>query len=51
MNPARGLQDGPSLRHKTGYPLTFADGHAGTFKVSSDAQELAQFEDAATIPQ
>jgi prepilin-type N-terminal cleavage/methylation domain-containing protein len=51
MNPAQGLQDEPSLRHKTGYPLTFADGHAETFKVGAATQELTQLEGAATIPQ
>jgi prepilin-type N-terminal cleavage/methylation domain-containing protein len=51
MNPAQGLQDEPSLRHKTGYPLTFADGHAETFKVGTANQELAELEGAATVSQ
>ena len=51
MNPAQGLQDEPSLRHKTGYPLAFADGHLDSFKVTAANLELAQLEIAATLPQ
>jgi len=51
MNPAQGLQDEPSLRHKTGYPLAFADGHLETFKVAAATQELGQLETAATLPE
>jgi hypothetical protein len=51
MNPAQGLQDEPSQRHKTTYPLTFADGHAESFKVGAASQELARLEGAATIAQ
>ena len=51
MNPAEGLQDQPSRRHQTGYPLTFTDGHAEIFKLSGgnvDAQNLVS---AATVSQ
>jgi prepilin-type N-terminal cleavage/methylation domain-containing protein/prepilin-type processing-associated H-X9-DG protein len=48
MNPAEGLQDEPSQRHKTGYPVGFADGHSETFKVAGATQELGQLENAAT---
>jgi prepilin-type N-terminal cleavage/methylation domain-containing protein/prepilin-type processing-associated H-X9-DG protein len=51
MNPAQGLQDQPSLRHKTGFPLTFADGHVEVFKLGSDATVLNELENAATIAQ
>jgi type II secretory pathway pseudopilin PulG len=51
MNPANGLQDQPSLRHKTGYPLTFADGHAEIFKFYGSSQDLTMLENAATISQ
>ena len=51
MNPAAGLQDQPSLRHKTGYPLAFADGHAEIFKFSGVSQDLAKLETAATVSQ
>ena len=51
MNPAQGLQDEPSRRHKTGYPLTFADGHAETFKLSDTAENLEKLENAATVAQ
>jgi hypothetical protein len=51
MNPAEGLQDQPSLRHKTGYPLTFADGHAEIFRFYGASQDLAKLESAATITQ
>jgi len=51
MNPAEGLQDQPSLRHKTGYPLTFADGHAEIFPFINDDQDVAKLRNAATVPQ
>ncbi len=51
MNPAQGLQDQPSRRHKTGYPLTFADGHAEVFKLSGGGEDLAKLENAATVAQ
>jgi prepilin-type N-terminal cleavage/methylation domain-containing protein len=51
MNPAEGLQDQPAHRHLTGYPLTFADGHADIFRLNNPAQILGDLETAATIPQ
>ncbi len=51
MNPAEGLQDQPSLRHKTGYPLTFADGHAEIIRFHGAGADLATLENAATISQ
>jgi len=51
MDPSQGLQDEPSLRHKTGYPLAFADGHSQAFKLANVSQVLANLESAATIPQ
>jgi prepilin-type N-terminal cleavage/methylation domain-containing protein len=51
MNPANGMQDEPSLRHKTGYPLTFADGHAEIFRFYGPGQDLAKLESAATVSQ
>ena len=51
MNPAEGLQDQPSLRHKTGCPLTFADGHAEIFRFYGANQDLEKLEGAATVPQ
>jgi len=51
MNPALGLQDQPSRRHKTGYPLTFADGHAEIFKLSGGGEDLAKLQSAATVSQ
>ena len=51
MNPAEGLEDQPARRHKTGYPLAFADGHAEVFKFGDDAYVLNQLRNAATITQ
>jgi len=51
MNPANGMQDQPSLRHKTGYPLTFADGHAEVFRFYGQPQDLTKLEGAATVAQ
>jgi len=51
MNPSEGLQDQPAHRHVTGYPLTFADGHAEIFRLLDPAYTLADLENAATIPQ
>jgi len=49
MDPAQGLQDQPALRHKTGYPLTFVDGHAELFKLFGNGQDLFNLENAATV--
>ena len=51
MNPAEGLEDQPARRHKTGYPLAFADGHAETFRFGDDDYVLNQLRNAATILQ
>ncbi len=51
MNPAEGLEDQPARRHKTGYPLSFADGHAESFRFADDSYVLNQLRNAATIPQ
>jgi prepilin-type N-terminal cleavage/methylation domain-containing protein len=50
MDPAQGFQDEPSLRHKIGYPITFADGHAEIFKFNNGYDNLLQLEAVATIP-
>jgi prepilin-type N-terminal cleavage/methylation domain-containing protein len=51
MSPAQGLQDQPSRRHKTGYPLTFADGHTEVFRFYNAGQDLAKLENSATVSQ
>ena len=51
MNPAEGLQDHPSRRHQTGYPLTFTDGHAEIFRLSAGNVDAQQLENVATISQ
>jgi prepilin-type N-terminal cleavage/methylation domain-containing protein len=49
MDPSQGMQDEPSQRHKTAYPLSFADGHAESFKLFNDDQDLLNLENAATV--
>ncbi len=49
MDPNQGLQDEPSHRHKTAYPLSFADGHAESYKLFDDDQDLVNLENAATV--
>ena len=51
MDPTEGFEDMPARRHKTGYPLSFADGHAEVFQFISDDQDAARLRNAATIPQ
>lgn len=51
MNPAEGLEDRPARRHRTGYPLGFADGHAEIFRFSDDVQDAARLRSVATLPQ
>jgi prepilin-type processing-associated H-X9-DG protein len=51
MDPSQGFEDVPSARHKTGYPLAFADGHAEVFKFIDDDQDLEKLENAATFLQ
>ena len=49
MDPSQGMQDEPSQRHKTAYPLSFADGHAESYKLFNDDQDLLNLENAATV--
>jgi prepilin-type N-terminal cleavage/methylation domain-containing protein len=51
MDPEEGFEDMPARRHKTGYPLSFADGHAEIFRFISDDQDVAKLRNAATVPQ
>ena len=49
MNPVAGFQDMPTNRHKTGYPITFADGHAEIFKFVNYSENLAKLQSVATV--
>ncbi len=51
LKPGEGFEDLPARRHKTGYPLGFADGHAEVFRFISDAEDLEKLRNAATLPQ
>ena len=51
MNPNSGVQDQPARRHKTGYPLTFADGHAEIYSFINGTLDLQKLEAAATVAQ
>jgi len=51
MNPAEGFEDMPARRHVTGYPLSFADGHAESFRFLNDVEDLAKLRSVATVPQ
>jgi prepilin-type N-terminal cleavage/methylation domain-containing protein len=51
MDPSEGFEDQPALRHKTGYPLSFADGHAEIFPFINDDADVAKLRNAATVPQ
>ena len=51
MNPAEGLEDLPARRHKTGYPLSFADGHAETFRFINENEDWLKLKSVATVPQ
>ncbi len=50
MNPVAGFQDVPTKRHQTGYPITFADGHAEIFKFGSYSANLLKLQSVATVP-
>jgi prepilin-type N-terminal cleavage/methylation domain-containing protein/prepilin-type processing-associated H-X9-DG protein len=50
MNPVEGFQDQPTNRHKTGYPITFADGHAEIFKFADYDANLTKLQSVATVP-
>jgi prepilin-type N-terminal cleavage/methylation domain-containing protein len=45
-----GFQDEPSHRHITGYPLVFADGHSEYFRFIDDDTDLANLQNATTVP-
>ena len=49
MDPAQGFQDDPSRRHKIGYPITFADGHAEIFRFNNGTDNLLRLEAVATV--
>jgi prepilin-type N-terminal cleavage/methylation domain-containing protein len=51
LDPREGFEDLPVRRHKTGYPLSFADGHAEIFRFISEAEDLARLRNAATLHQ
>jgi prepilin-type N-terminal cleavage/methylation domain-containing protein len=51
MNPAEGLEDLPARRHKTNYPLSFADGHAETFRFINENEDWVKLKNVATVPQ
>lgn len=48
MNPVEGLEDQPSCRHKTGYSIAFADGHAEIFRFLNPDADAAALRNAAT---
>jgi len=50
MDPAQGFQDEPSQRHKIGYPITFADGHAEIYRFKNGLDNLLRLEAVATVP-
>ncbi len=52
MDPGYDLNDFPTRVHMTGYPLSFADGHAEAFKITGDgtsAQDVTALQNAAYI--
>ena len=51
MNPQEGFEDLPSRRHRTGYPLSFADGHAEIFQFINDDQDVARLRSVTTVSQ
>ena len=51
MNPAEGFEDLSARRHITGYPLSFADGHAEVFRFVNDNEDLARLRSVVTVPQ
>jgi prepilin-type N-terminal cleavage/methylation domain-containing protein len=50
MNPPAGFEDMPSHQHKTGYPLSFADGHAEVFRFINDDDDMAKLRRVTTVP-
>jgi prepilin-type processing-associated H-X9-DG protein len=51
MNPKEGFEDLPARRHRTGYPLSFADGHAEIFRFSNESEDLANLRNVTTVSQ
>jgi prepilin-type processing-associated H-X9-DG protein len=51
MNPKEGFEDLPARRHRTGYPLSFADGHAEIFRFSNESEHLANLRNVTTVSQ
>jgi prepilin-type processing-associated H-X9-DG protein len=51
MNPTEGVEDLPARRHKTGYPISFADGHAETFRLINGNEDLSELRSVATRSQ
>ena len=51
MNPREGFEDSPARRHKTGYPVAFADGHAEIFRFINDNEDLARLRSVTTVSQ
>lgn len=51
MNPREGFEDSPARRHKTGYPIAFADGHAEIFRFINDNEDLARLRSVTTVSQ
>jgi prepilin-type N-terminal cleavage/methylation domain-containing protein/prepilin-type processing-associated H-X9-DG protein len=51
MNPREGFEDSPARRHRSGYPLSFADGHAEIFRFINDNEDLARLRSVTTVPQ
>lgn len=50
MDHAEGFEDLPARRHQTGYPLSFADGHAEVFRFVNGGEDLAKLRNATTVP-
>ncbi len=55
IDPGYGMNDIPTRIHKTAYPLSFADGHAESFKwlcadINPDDQDVINLRTAAYIP-
>jgi len=49
MDPVEGFQDVPTKRHQTGYPVTFADGHAEIFQFKDYNANLLKLQSVATV--
>ena len=51
MNSQEGFEDLPARRHRSGYPLSFADGHAEIFRFINDSEDVAKLRSVTTVPQ